>query len=32
MVSFYCGVGMIYSWMWQLMYIVRHTWYITSDL
>ena len=27
MVSFYCGVGMMYSWMWQLIYIVRHTWY-----
>ncbi|KAL6634932.1 hypothetical protein ACP70R_027603 [Stipagrostis hirtigluma subsp. patula] len=25
MVSFYCGIGMIYSWMWQLVWIVRHT-------
>jgi alpha-1,3-glucosyltransferase len=25
MVSVYCGVGMMYSWMWQLSWIVRHT-------
>ncbi|XP_052145543.1 probable dolichyl pyrophosphate Glc1Man9GlcNAc2 alpha-1,3-glucosyltransferase [Oryza glaberrima] len=24
MVSLYCGVGMMYSWMWQLAWIVRH--------
>jgi hypothetical protein len=30
MVSVYCGVGMMYSWMWQLSWIVRHTWYDLS--
>ncbi|XP_066328257.1 dolichyl pyrophosphate Glc1Man9GlcNAc2 alpha-1,3-glucosyltransferase-like [Miscanthus floridulus] len=25
MVSFYCGLGMMYSWVWQLVHIVRHT-------
>ncbi|WVZ74532.1 hypothetical protein U9M48_022703 [Paspalum notatum var. saurae] len=25
MVSLYCGAGMMYSWMWQLVCIVRHT-------
>jgi len=25
MVSFYCGLGMMYSWVWQLVCIVRHT-------
>jgi hypothetical protein len=27
MVSFYCGLGMMYSWVWQLVHIVRHTWF-----
>lgn len=27
MVSVYCGVGMMYSWIWQLSWIIRHTWY-----
>uniref|UniRef100_A0A0A9F4X4 Dolichyl glycosyltransferase, putative n=1 Tax=Arundo donax TaxID=35708 RepID=A0A0A9F4X4_ARUDO len=25
MVSFYSVIGMMYSWMWQLVWIVRHT-------
>ncbi|KAF7079861.1 hypothetical protein CFC21_084034 [Triticum aestivum] len=25
MVSVYCGVGMMYSWIWQLSWIIRHT-------
>jgi alpha-1,3-glucosyltransferase len=25
MVSVYCGIGIMYSWIWQLVWIVKHT-------